>query len=102
MGSSDATVKLIVLGDRFRVKGNPEGERPRGPQVPGLLPLATIREFDPSTHTALMKDEWCRRVHRDRGAERGVESTGARPGPDVVIYCESQIDSGTCVCGGKP
>jgi hypothetical protein len=32
-------------------------------------------------HTALTKDEWRRSVHRDRGAERGVEeSTGSRLG----------------------
>jgi hypothetical protein len=37
-----------------------------------------------STHTALTKDEWRRSVHRDRGAERGVEeSTGSRLGSNV-------------------
>src|SRR5450759_5244757 len=41
-------------------------------------PPAQIRT-SASTHTALTKDEWRRSVHRDRGAERGVEeSTGLR------------------------
>src|ERR1019366_1073524 len=43
-------------------------------------PPAQIRT-SASTHTALTKDEWRRSVHRDRGAERGVEeSTGSRLG----------------------
>src|SRR5215470_470007 len=55
----------------------------RGRDDPRGSPPAQIRT-SASTHTALTKDGWRRSVHRDKGAERGVEeSTGSRLGSNV-------------------
>ena len=66
--------------DLFLEFGNLRGDNCRGRDDHHGSPPAQIRT-SASTHTALTKDEWRRSVHRDRGAERGVEeSTGSRLG----------------------
>src|SRR6266851_8437746 len=70
-----------VTAARIRIR--PVVDHCRGRDDNRWSPPAQIRT-SASTHTALTKNERRKSVHRDRGAERGVEeSTGSRLGSNV-------------------